>query len=383
MELREFMTKTRYNIPLVKPAFPPKAEFYKLLEEIEKSRILTNGGAFESRLESTLCDFLGAKHLSLMSSGTMALTLGLKALNLKGEIITSAFTSPATLMACYWNNLKPVFADVEFGGGNLNPESVRRMISSETCAILPVHVYGYPCDIVGFEKLAEEFGLKLIFDAAHCFGAEVNNKSLCTYGDMSVLSFHATKVFNTIEGGAVVCRDLDLKEKLDVLKNTGISKDLVPTDFGLNAKMSEVNAAFGLALMPYVKSLIESRKNAAKIYSELLQNIPGVKIYNSAEVVVENHSYYPIFVDENNFGCNADVLFLHLKNIGIITRRYFSPLLTDTDLFCNCRTDNLENAKKTAYDILCLPLFDSVSELELEIVCREILDLHKSFTQKY
>jgi dTDP-4-amino-4,6-dideoxygalactose transaminase len=373
------MTKTSYNIPLVKPAFPPKAEFFQYIEEIEKSRILTNGGVFESRLESDLCDFLGANYISLMSSGSMALTLGIKALDLKGEIITTAFTSPATLMACYWNNLKPVFADVGFGNANLNPESVKKLIGQQTCAILPVHVYGYPCDIDGFEKLAEEFGLKLIFDAAHCFGANFNNKSLCTYGDMSVLSFHATKVFNTIEGGAVVCSEINLKQKLDVLKNTGISNDLVPSEFGLNAKMSEINASYGLALLPHVKSLIDKRKNAAKIYSELLKNIPGLEVYNFTEANGQNYSYYPVFINENDFGCNADALFLHLKNIGIVTRRYFSPLLTDTALFCNCCSDNLENAKKTARDILCLPLFDRISSNEVELVCSEIISLCKDF----
>lgn len=367
------MCSLQKHIKLTTPSFPPKQQFYDLIASIEASGCLTNSGDINRNFELNLCKYLGTKHLSLMSSGTMALTLAIKALNISGEIICTAFTSPATIMACHWNGLSPVFADIVPETCNLSPNAVEKLITTKTSAILAVHVYSHPCEIEQFELLSKKYGLKLIYDASHCFGANYKKKSLCCFGDISIVSFHATKVFNTAEGGAVICNDVGTKKRLDILKNTGIDQEHNIVEFGLNAKMSELHAAFGMALLPQIDNIIRKRKLAYNYYQELLSGVKGLKILVADKQYESNYAYLPIVINANEFGCSASKLFLELKKYNISSRRYFYPLISDTKLFANCKKDSLLNAKKLSDSILCLPLFETINKGDLAKICEVIL----------
>jgi dTDP-4-amino-4,6-dideoxygalactose transaminase len=327
------MSKDKNKITVTRPSFPPMDELQYYFSKIYKSEVLTNCGEIHSAFEIALCKYLGIDHISLMSSGTSALMLALKSLNLTGEVITSAYTSVSTIQAICWNNLKPVFVDVQTEDCNIDVSEIERAITPETSAILPIHVYGNPCKTDEIQKLATKYHLKVIYDAAHCFGVTKKNKSILLSGDLSAISFHATKVFNTIEGGAVICKDIQTKRLLDALKNSGINSETSIAGYGLNAKLNEFQAAFGLSLLSCIDEKIETRRLAALFYKTNLKNIDGIRILTNKPDVKYNYTYFPIFIDANEYGITRDALFDKLTNENIFPRKYFYPLVSNYEIF--------------------------------------------------
>lgn len=365
------------EISLMKPFVPPMRDILPYLERILESRQLTNGGRVHSEFEQTLCEYLGVKHISLFANGTLALMLGLKALKLKGEIITTPFTSPATLQAIYWNNLKPVFVDIMESDLTIDPDKIETAITHETSALLPVHIFGNPCNIDKIDQLSHRYSLKVIYDAAHCFGIRRNGDSLCHPGDLSVLSFHATKVFNTIEGGAIVCHDEATRNYIEALKNSGIDQYHKVIGCGLNAKMNEIQAAFGLCQLKYIDGIIEQRKAATLKYRQLLKGLKGIRTLPEAENVKQNYTYFPVIIDPVEFGADRDQIHDHLKQKNIISRKYFYPLVSDLPEFRMYKNSDLPNAQKIAKNILCLPLFHDITDEQIKIVSDSIFQLHR------
>ncbi len=359
-------------VPFTRPLVPDADKLLRYLQQIEATRQLTNGGPVHEAFEQALCDYLGVAHLSLFANGTLALTLALRALGLQGEVITTPFTSPATLQAILWNNLTPVFADIHPESLNLHPESISRMIGPKTAAILPVHVFGEPCNTTEIEDLARRRHLSVVYDAAHCFGVNIRGKSICSAGDMSVLSFHATKVFNTFEGGAVVCRDSSTKQHLEALKNNGLYDDDHFAGMGLNAKMNELQAAVGLCLLDSVEAAITLRRQATDMYGELLKNIPGVRLTLRSQDVGHNYAYMPVIINPEVFGGKRDDLHVWLKSRNIATRRYFYPLVSEMPVFPGHYNPDIPVAKSIAANILCLPLFPDITPQQIEFVVDSI-----------
>ncbi len=365
-------------IPLLKPYKPPLHEMTPYLEKIWASQHLTNGGPFHAELEKALCNYLKAEYISLFSSGTLALMIALKILNLKGEVITTPFTFPASVQALHWNNLKPVFADIYENDFNIDPLSLEGLITPNTCAILPVHTFGLPCRIDEITRISEKYNLPVIYDAAHSFGVLFSGTPLCNYGDLSVVSFHATKVFNTLEGGAVICHDESTKKQVDALKNNGIGTDYNLNGYGLNAKMNELQSAFGLCHLKHMDEVISGRQSATSTYKKLLQQIKGIKLLEPANNVKYNYTYLPVIIDPDEFGADRDELHLHLLKKNIITRKYFYPLVIDFPEFNIYKTIQLPVAKKISENILCLPLFHDISDEQLTRVVRSIKEIQKN-----
>src|SRR5659263_379349 len=286
--------KLNKPIYVTQPALPPLEEFTELLKQIWDNKILTNNGPFHQQFEKELANYLGVKYISVFANGTLALMTALQALRITGEVITTPFSFVATTHSLWWNNIKPVFADIESNTFNLDPEKVEAAITPQTTAIMPVHVYGNPCNLDALQKIADTYGLKLIYDAAHAFGVKVNGNSVLNYGDLSILSFHATKVFNTIEGGAIICQDEKTKKRIDFLKNFGFADEVTVIEPGINAKMNELQAAYGLLQLKYVDENISKRKTITELYREKLTDIPGVKFLNDMKDVDHTYSYFPI-----------------------------------------------------------------------------------------
>jgi len=369
---------SKENLLLMKPFMPPLEEFQIHLELIWASRMLTNCGTIHAEFERALCEYLGVKHICLFANGTLALMIALKALKLRGEVITTPFTSPATLQAIYWNNLKPVFADISEPDLNIDPSAIEAAITPDTCAILPVHIFGTPCDVVTIGQLARKYDLKVVYDAAHCFGVEIDGKSVCNSGELSILSFHATKVFNTFEGGAIVCHDEATKIYIDTLKNNGLDRDFQLTGYGVNGKLNEIQSAFGLCQLKYVDDIIAMRKAITLKYRELLSGIKGLKMLPDREGVKHNYSYFPVLIDPAEFGAGRDELHDYLKKKKIVTRKYFFPLVSNSPEFNMYKTAGLPVAEKIANSILCLPLFHDISDDQIEAVVHAIGQLNKS-----
>ncbi len=366
------------EILLTKPFMPPLEEFNSYLERIWESRQLTNGGSIHDELEEALCKYLGVKYISLFTNGTLALIAALKVLDLKGEVITTPFTWIATSQAIYWNNLKPVFVDISEDDLNIDVTKIENAISPNTSAILPVHVFGNPCDMVSIDKLARKYNLKIAYDAAQAFGVGTNQSSICNFGDLSILSFHATKVFNCIEGGAVICHDELTKYRIDAIKNNGLAKDGSLIDYGLNARMNEFQASFGLIQLKYINKVIALRKTAFLAYCKLLNNVRGIRIIHPMDNITSNYSYLPIIINKDQFGITRDELFLYLKNRNISTRKYFYPLISDYPEFSAFKSKNLFVAKKMADNVLCLPLYHDISMNEIKKVTEIIEQLQNS-----
>lgn len=364
------MSKTNKITRVTRPAFPPMEELQSYLSQIYDSAVLTNCGEIHSEFETALCNYLGIEHISLMSSGTSALMLALKSLNLTGEVITSPYTSVSTIQAIYWNNLKPVFVDVQKSDCNIDVREIEKAITPETSAILAIHVYGNPCKTNEIQALATKHNLKVIYDAAHCFGVSVNNNSLLLSGDISAISFHATKVFNTIEGGAVICKDLKTKKLLDALKNSGISSETSIAGYGLNAKLNEFQAAFGLSLLEYIDDKIENRRLAANIYKTELKDVNGIRIITEKPNVKYNYTYFPIFIDSNEYGITRDALFSKLISENIFPRKYFHPLVSEYEMFSEFKKLPLKNAEELSQNVICLPLFDTITIEEIQKICK-------------
>lgn len=357
------------KIYVTQPFLPPLEKFNEYLIKIWESKWLTNNGQFHEELEKKLCEYLGIKYISLFSNGTLALITALQTLKITGEVITTPFSFVATTHSLWWNGIKPVFVDIENKTFNINPDKIEAAITNKTTAIMPVHVYGNPCDVEKIQNIADIYGLKVIYDAAHAFGVKVNNQSILNFGDLSVLSFHATKVFNTFEGGAIVCNDEKTKKRIDFLKNFGFTDEVTVVAPGINAKMNEVQAAFGLLQLKYVDNLIEKRKEIANLYRLLLKDVKGLSLLEDIINVRYNYSYFPILVDKNILGKSRDNIYDKLKENNIYARKYFYPLISEFAAYKGLDSSNKENlpiANKVAEDVLCLPIYPDLKKEEVE-----------------
>lgn len=370
------ISKERKNpIYVTRPALPPLEEFIESLKQIWGNRILTNNGPFHQQFEKELADYLGVKYISVFANGTLALMTALQTLRITGEVITTPFSFVATTHALWWNNIKPVFVDIEPKNFTLNPEKVESAITAQTTAILPVHVYGYPCQIDHLQKIANTHNLKLIYDAAHAFGVKINGHSVLDFGDLSILSFHATKSFNTLEGGAIVCHDKKTKDRIDLLKNFGFVDETIVIEPGINAKMNEVQAAYGLLQLKYIDEYIAKRKTIAQTYREQLNDIPGIHYLKDIEGVRHNYPYFPILIDAQEYGKTRNDVYEELKKHNIFSRRYFYPLISQLPMYRNLlssKTKNLPVAKRVTEQILCLPLYHDLSKNKVVEICRYI-----------
>ncbi len=357
-------------IYVTKPYLPPLDEFISSLEQIWKNGTLTNNGPFHQQLELELCKYLGVQHISLFSNGTIALIAALQSLHLSGEVITTPYTFVATSHALIWSGLTPVFVDIDRESLNLDPSKIEAAITPRTTAILPVHCYGRPCDVDAIEKIAKRNNLKVIYDAAHAFGVKCHCGSVLQHGDLSVLSFHATKVFNTFEGGTIVSPVLKTKQYIDELKNFGFVDELTVAEFGINGKMSEINAAFGLLQLQYMGEVLKKRAILSWHYSEELAGIKGIDLVDSGKAIVANHSSFPVLV-KPEYPIKRDELYERLKSKGIYARRYFYPLISNFSLYSHlpsAKPDNLPVANMKADQILCLPLYPGLDISDLKTV---------------
>jgi dTDP-4-amino-4,6-dideoxygalactose transaminase len=367
--------KENKPIYVTQPALPPLNEFIEYLKQIWESKIITNNGLFHQQFEKALADYLRIKYISAFSNGTLALVTALQALRITGEVITTPFSFVATTHSLWWNNIKPVFADIEPEYFNLDPEKAESAITPQTTAIMPVHVYGNPCKMERFQQIADTYGLKLIYDAAHAFGVTVNGNSLLTCGDLSVLSFHATKVFNTIEGGAIICHDEKTKQRIDFLKNFGFANETTIIGPGINAKMNELQAAYGLLQLKYVDEYLSKRKDIAALYRERLKGIEGIRFLEDIEGVKHSYSYFPILVDKEKYGISRDELYEKLKFYNIFCRRYFYPLISQFPSYrglASAQPDNLPVATKVADQVVCLPIYPDLQPSQVSQIVKLI-----------
>lgn len=354
-------------IYVTQPYLPPLEEFIPYLEQIWDNKVLTNCGPFHQQLEKALCEYLGVEHIALFTNGTIALVTALQALRITGEVITTPYSFVATSHSLLWNGIKPVFADIDPNTLNLDPAKIEAAITPQTTAIMPVHCYGHPCDVEAIQKIADNYNLKVIYDAAHAFGVEDANGSVLNHGDLSVLSFHATKVFNTFEGGAIVCPDAKTKVRVDQLKNFGIVDESTVVAPGINGKMSEFNAALGLLQLKYINQALARRKEIDAAYRERLKGVKGIHCLNDAGEKVANYAYFPILV-EAGYPISRDVLYQKLKDNSIHPRRYFYPLISDFPMYRglpSAHRENLPVATDAAEQILCLPIYP---DLEMSVV---------------
>jgi dTDP-4-amino-4,6-dideoxygalactose transaminase len=349
-------------IYVTQPFLPPLEDFIPYLEEIWDSKWLTNVGPFHKRLEAELADYLGVKHLALFANGTLALVTSLQTLRITGEVITTPFSFVATAHSLIWNNIKPVFVDIHPVTLNIDPDRIEGAITPQTTAILPVHCYGTPNDIERIERIADTYGLKVIYDAAHAFGVKYKGESLLNHGDLSVLSFHATKVYNTFEGGAIVCPDTKTKQRIDYLKNFGFADEVTVMAPGINGKMNEVQAAFGLLQLKHIDDIIIRRRTIDDSYRKALADIKGITCLSPSAETERNCSYFPIMID-SEYPISRDALYHHLRDNGIYPRRYFYPLISDMPMYRglpSASASNLPVAKKVSEQVLCLPIYPNL-----------------------
>mgnify|MGYP001056316574 CR=1 FL=1 len=357
--------KLKNPIYVTQPFLPPLEEFIGYLEKIWESKQVTNQGPFHKQFEKELAEYLGVEYLSLFSNGTLALVTALQVLRITGEVITTPFSFVATTHSLWWNNIKPVFVDIEPDTFNLDPNRVEAAITPRTTALFPVHVYGNPCDVDALREICDTYGLKLIYDAAHTFGVKINGTSVADFGDLSVLSFHATKVFNTFEGGAIICHDAATKKRIDNLKNFGFAGEATVVAPGINAKMNEFQAALGLLQLKYIDENIEKRSIIAEKYREGLRGIKGIRFLEDIPGVRHNYAYFPILVDEAEYGMSRDDLYEKLKRYNIHGRRYFYPLISSFPTYRGLESAdpvNLPVATRVADQILCLPIFPDMEQ---------------------
>jgi dTDP-4-amino-4,6-dideoxygalactose transaminase len=352
------------KITVTQPSLPPLNEFIPYIEKIWENKWLTNNGPFHQELEQKLAEYLGVKYISLFANGTLALVTALQELKITGEVITTPFSFVATAHSLWWNNIKPVFVDIEPNYFNIDTEKIEASITPQTAAIMPVHVYGNPCCVSKIEEIADTYGLKIIYDAAHAFGVKLNGESLLNFGDLSVLSFHATKVYNTFEGGAIVCNDEKTKKRIDYLKNFGFAGETTVVAPGINSKMNELQASFGLLQLKYVDENIRKRKLIAETYRDGLKDVKGLTYLNDIENVKHNYSYFPILVNKSEYVMTRDELYEKLKENGIYGRRYFYPLISNFPTYrslTSAHKENLPVANQVADMVICLPIFPMLS----------------------
>ena len=363
-------------ITVTSPLLPPLEEFESYLRDIWERKWITNNGHYHQQLEKALAEYLDVPFVSLFTNGTLPLITALQALRITGEVITTPYSFVATTHALWWNGIKPVFADIDPATGNLDPNCIEALITPKTTAIMPVHVYGKPCDTEAIQAIADKYGLKVIYDAAHAFGVKVNGQSILCAGDMSTLSFHATKVYNTIEGGALVMHDEKTKKRIDYLKNFGFAGETEVVAPGINSKMDEVRAAYGLMNLKQVDAAIEARHKVAIRYREALRYVPGISFFDDMPGVRHNYSYFPIFVDAEKFGMSQDELYFKMKEENVLGRRYFYPLISTFSTYRalpSAAPANLPNAHRMADSVICLPMHHELSEADIERVLNQII----------
>ena len=366
------------KITVTSPLLPNLDEFNNMLKEIWDKKWITNNGSFHRQLEKELAAYLKVPYISLFTNGTLPLITALQALNIKGEVITSPYSFVATTHSIWWNECKPVFVDIDPQTGNIDPEKIEAAITPQTTAIMPVHVYGKPCDVERIKEIADKHNLKVIYDAAHAFGVDYDGKSVLEWGDLSTLSFHATKVYNTIEGGAMIMHDADMKKKIDDLKNFGFHDEVTVVAPGINSKMDEMRSAYGLLNLRQVDEAIARRKAVAAQYVEALKDIEGLSTFDyinkkfsgeTEENESLNFSYFPIFVDEKKYGMTRDELYFKMKNEDIWGRRYFYPLISTFSTYRSlpsANPQNLPNAHKLADTVICLPIHHALTDEDVE-----------------
>ncbi len=370
------MKETDHKIFVTQPTLPNLDEFVGALTQIWGSKRITNIGQFHQEFEKQLTVYLGVKYISLFANGTLALMTAIQALGLVGEVITTPYSFVATAHSLWWNKIKPVFVDVDPVYGNLDSDKIEKAITEKTTAILPVHVYGNPCEHDKIKAIADKHNLKLIYDAAHAFRVEENGNSILNYGDLSILSFHATKVFNTIEGGAIICHDEQTKQQIDYLKNFGFAGETSIVAPGINAKMNELQAAYGILQLKAFKDHVKKRQEISFKYRELLKNIKGIRCLEDVDHVSHNYSYFPIFVDKN-YLLTRDELYHKLKDNNIFGRRYFYPLISDLSIYKalpSAKHSNLTKAKKMAEQVICLPIYPELEHIYTKKIVSIIID---------
>lgn len=364
-------------ITVTSPLLPGLDDFRRLLEDIWQRRWITNNGHYHHLLETALADYLGVGCLSLFTNGTLPLITALQALGLRsGEVVTTPYSFVATTHALWWNGLTPVFADVDATTGNLAPDAVEACITSRTVAIMPVHVYGNPVDVQTMQKVADKYGLKVIYDAAHAFGVRVGGKSILDAGDVSTLSFHATKVYNTVEGGALVCKNSDMKQHIDNLKNFGFTGEISVEEQGINSKLDELRAAYGLLNLQSVDASIRARRKVALYYRQAFADVPGVRCMQDIPGVHHNYAYFPIFIESKELGMSRDALYEKLKRNGILSRRYFYPLIPDFSCYADtlsAKAAYIPVARRLASEVLCLPIHHALSDADLERITQVLI----------
>ncbi len=369
MNNKEFITVTS-------PLLPNLEEFHVLLKEIWDSKWITNNGSFHRRLETALAEYLKVPYVSLFTNGTLPLITALQALRITGEVITTPYSFVATTHALWWNGIKPVFVDIEPETGNIDPNKIETAITPKTTAIMPVHVYGKPCNVKAIQEIADKYGLKVIYDAAHAFGVEVNGESILNAGDMSTLSFHATKVYNTLEGGALVMHDEQTKKRIDYLKNFGFAGETEVVAPGINSKMDEVRSAYGLLNLKQVDTAIEARHQVASQYRKALRDISGITFWDDIPGVKHNYSYFPIFVNAKKYGMTRDDLYTKMKENGILGRRYFYPLISNFSTYRglpSATRENLPVATKMADEVICLPMHHLLNAEDIQRIINIII----------
>ena len=353
------------------PLLPDLEDFNNLLKEIWASKWITNNGRFHQQLEKELAEYLKIPFLSLFTNGTLPLITALQALEVKGEVITTPYSFVATTHSIWWNGLKPVFVDIEPSTCNIDPAKIEAAITPQTTAIMPVHCYGKPCDTKAIQDIADRYGLKVIYDAAHAFGVEVDGESLLNAGDMSTLSFHATKVYNTIEGGALVVKDEETKRKIDFLKNFGFKNEVEVVAPGINSKMDEMRSAYGILTLRQVGDAIEARHRVAVQYRDALKDVPGVRFFEDMPGVKHNYSYFPVFINAEEYGMTRDQLYFKLKGANVLGRRYFYPLISIFEPYSNLPSSSAENlpvATRMADEVICLPMHHELSREDIDRV---------------
>lgn len=365
------------QITVTSPLLPDLDELHAMMQDIWDKHWVTNIGEYHQKLETELARYLKVPYISLFTNGTIPLITALQALDIrKGEVITTPYSFVATTHSIWWNGLKPIFADIDPETCNLDPKRIEEAITPETVAIMPVHCYGQPCDIDEIQRIADKYGIKVIYDAAHAFGVEKDGESILTAGDISTLSFHATKVYNTLEGGAIVCKSAEMKKKIDYLRNFGFEDETVVVGPGINGKVDEVRSAYGLLNLRQVDAAIEARHKVAESYRVSLRDLPGMRFFEDVKGVKHNYSYFPIFVDAEKYGMTRDELYTKLKSHNVIGRRYFYPLISSFDSYSTLPSadpNNLPIATKMAEQVICLPMHHL---LDVEDVHR-VIDLIK------
>lgn len=358
-------------ITVTSPLLPDLDEFNAMLKEIWASKWITNNGTFHKQLEKELAAYLKVPYISLFTNGTLPLITALQGLRITGEVITTPYSFVATTHSLWWNGIKPVFVDIDPATGNIDPDRIEAAITPKTTAIMPVHVYGKPCNTKRIKDIADTYGLKVIYDAAHAFGVEVDGESILNAGDMATLSFHATKVYNTVEGGALVMHDAETKKRIDYLKNFGFANEVTVVGPGINSKMDEVRSAYGLLNLRQVDAAIEARRQVAIKYREALRPVEGITFFDDMPGVKHNYSYFPIFVDAEKYGMTRDELYFKMKERNVLGRRYFYPLISEFSTYRgleSARPENLPSAHRMAETVICLPMHHALSDDDIERV---------------